>query len=100
MLCLMASDFGFHALEPFLLFPEAAAGAALLRNEGHREPLDGCGIPGHENTPFHHHHLLTLVEQNPLPAPLIAQGKAAGMAAVPAVASPDVTPFGRAPPRS
>jgi hypothetical protein len=98
LLILMASDLGFHLAESLLLSSEDPSGIFLSATKTQTEPPGGCGIPGHEGTPFHHHHFPTLVSQTAMPTPLLAMASLATVPSFKIVRATTITPIGRAPP--
>ena len=97
-LFLMVSDLGFHLAVSFLQSSADPGGTYLVSAEGIPEPPGGCGIPGDDGTPFHHHHFPTLTSQTPPPLPLMAVAWVWLTTQVEVVHSTSITPIGRAPP--
>jgi hypothetical protein len=97
LLFLFVQDIGFHIAEAFLTPTEGLATTVLLGGHGNTDP-DGCGIPGHENTPFHHHHYPAVVTQAPLRVPLVAIARLHEILPLETVHSSTIIPIGRAPP--
>ncbi|MBI4478629.1 MAG: hypothetical protein HY651_01265 [Acidobacteria bacterium] len=95
---LVVSDLGYHLAESFLNSPDSPAGALVTAYNGIPEPPDGCGIPGHDATPFHHHHFPTLVSQTSPPVPLLALAWISVSPSDERVHSSSVIAIGRAPP--
>jgi hypothetical protein len=100
LLLLMASDLGFHLVDPFFHSYRDSAETVLCDAHRASEPMGGCGIPGHEGTPFHHHHFPTLVSQTASPAPVITLAGNVAAPSVDAVQAAPIAPTGRAPPVS
>lgn len=65
LLFLFLSDIGFHALTALFAAPEATPSSVLLAGAGgpwDPEGHSGCGIPGHGDSPFHHHHFPAILK--------------------------------------
>jgi hypothetical protein len=99
LLLLMVSDLGFHLVDPLFHSPANSTGVVLVAID-QALPFGECGIPGHEGTPFHHHHFPTLISQIASPAPLPASVNVAEVPAVEIAYASIVSPTGRAPPVS
>jgi hypothetical protein len=97
LLFLFVQDIGFHIAEAFLTPTEGLATTVLRGGQGNTDP-DGCGIPGHENTPFHHHHYPAVVSQAPVPVPLVAVARLHERLPLEAVHASAIIPIGRGPP--
>lgn len=97
LLFLFVQDIGFHIAESFFVSPENLAQAGFRGGQGFPD-RDGCGIPDHDATPFHHHHFPAVVTDAPLPAPLLAVARLFETLPVESVHAAAVTPIGRAPP--
>jgi hypothetical protein len=65
LLFLFLQDIGFHLAESLLEGHDDSTLAAFRASSGAPLPLDpdGCGIPEHDDTPFHHHHFPAVVTQ-------------------------------------
>jgi len=99
LLFLFVSDIGFHIAESLLAVVEGRAATELRSGQGYPEP-DGCGIPGHSDTPFHHHHFPGVVSQASFGLVLTALARVSGISAPETVHISLVTALGRAPPLS
>jgi hypothetical protein len=97
LLFLFVQDIGFHIAESFFTPPEGSARPILLGGRGFADP-DGCGIPDHSETPFHHHHFPAVVTEAPLPVPLIAIARLIETLPPETTHVSSVPPTGRAPP--
>lgn len=65
LLFLFVQDIGFHFAASLLEHSGDSTSAAFRPANGAPQPLDpdGCGIPEHADTPFHHHHFPAVVTQ-------------------------------------
>ena len=99
LLALLAGDLTYHFVLPLLSSPSSSNDASLILPRGPAvfDP-DGCGIPGHSNSPFHHHHYPAVVT---LPVETIPEEIvkwSSTLLLVPEPRSAEVAPIGRAPP--
>ena len=97
LLFLFVQDIGFHIAESFFAPGENTAEAGFRSDPGFLD-RDGCGIPDHDATPFHHHHFPAVVSEAPLPAPLLTLACLVEILPIQTVHAAAVTPIGRAPP--
>ena len=98
LIFLMVFDLGLHLVDPYFHSSEDSAGILLRTTGEDPEPLGRCGIPGHDGTPFHHHHFPILVSQTASSAPMLELEWISGIPSCEIIPSALVTPIGRAPP--
>lgn len=98
LIFLMVFDLGLHLVDPYSRSSEDSAGILLRTRGTDPEPFGGCGIPGHDGTPFHHHHFLALVSQTASSVPMLELEWISGILSCEIVPFSLVTPIGRAPP--
>ena len=98
LVLLMVSDLGFHLVDPFFHSAAGPSGIVFRAASLVFDPAGDCGIPGHEGTPFHHHHFPTLISQTASPPSLIALAWIAAIPAIEIVQTATIPATGRAPP--
>lgn len=98
LLFVFVTDLAFHFAESFFVAPEGPATPVVLAGHGNTDPDPGCGIPGHSDTRFHHHHFPAVISQAAAPVPLIALAMVSGCPVVETLHFSSIIPIGRAPP--
>jgi hypothetical protein len=97
LLLLFVSDLGLHVAEALGTSPERSREAGWHVNHEPAAHSD-CGIPGHSNTPFHHHHYPAVVSDSSVSLVLTTRGWIHGGTAPEAIHASPLASRSRAPP--